>query len=454
MKSMLIRISLLSLWLLLFIPTQSNAATEQRAALVIGNGSYSSGPLRNPVNDATDMAATLQKLGFAVIFKKNVSLREMEEAITDFGNRLKRGGVGLFYYAGHGLQVSGVNYLVPVGARIEKESDVKYEAVDAGRILDEMANANNGLNIVILDACRDNPYSRSFRSASRGLAIVSTAPVGTFISYSTGPGSVASDGESRNSPYTVALLQYMKEPGLTIENVFKKVRTHLGKRTGGKQIPWELSSLQGDFYFVPGTVKNKAGDKPQLLAERERLAEEQERLEADKRTLAAQRAQMEEQKRLAEEQRQLAEEKQRIAEEQARLQKERGEKEIASDGTLIAYDSGVVFDKHTGLEWFAGPDRGTTWNEAKAWIESLNVAGGGWRMPTRAELKTLYQKDVGTHNMTPLLKITGCGSWVWSGETSDSSSAWTIVFLTGYESRRYRDDSNCFRGFAVRSRRQ
>jgi len=129
-----------------------------------------------------------------------------------------------------------------------------------------------------------------------------------------------------------------------------------------------------------------------------------------------------------------------------------GEKEIANDGTLIADASGVVFDKKTGLEWFAGPDRGTTWNDAKAWVESLNVAGGGWRMPTREELKTLYQKGAGTRNMTSLLKTTGW--WVWSGETRDSSSTWTFSFYLGYEFWFYRSSSDYFRGFAVRSRRQ
>lgn len=209
------------------------AATERRTALVIGNSSYSSGPLKNTVTDATAIAAQLQKLGFTVTLKRNADLRRMEDALTDFGNRLKRGGVGLFFYAGHGLQVGGANYLVPVGARINRESDIKYETLNVGKVLDEMATANNGRNIVILDACRDNPYSRSFRNASRGLAIISNAPVGTFISYSTSPGNVASDGDGRNSPYTEALLRYMKEPGLTIEQVFKGARARLGKETGG-----------------------------------------------------------------------------------------------------------------------------------------------------------------------------------------------------------------------------
>jgi len=252
-NSILTRISLLTLCLFLFIPIQSHTATGQRLALVIGNSNYESSPLRNPVNDASDMALALQKVGFTVVLKKNADLQTMEEAIEDFGNKLKLGGVGLFYYAGHGLQVNGVNYLIPIRAKINKETDVRYKAVDAGRVLDEMANANNGFNMVILDACRDNPFTRSFRSANRGLAIISTAPTGTFIAYSTGPGQVARDGEGRNSPFATALLESIKMPGLPIEQVFKRVRQKLDASTGGKQVPWELSSIKGDFYFNPST---------------------------------------------------------------------------------------------------------------------------------------------------------------------------------------------------------
>lgn len=255
MQAMPIRIVLILTLLTLFDPSLLQAAEEQRTALVIGNSAYKAGPLMNPANDATDMATTLQQLGFKVILKKDVDLETMESVIEDFGNLLKRGGVGLFYYAGHGVQVNGINYLIPVNARISKESDVRYKAVDVGRILDEMANANNGLNIVILDACRDNPFARNFRSASRGLAITNSAPVGTFISYSTSPGSVARDGEGRNSPYTIALIQHMQEPGTPITDVFMKVRQKLRKETG--QTPWELSSLEGKFYFNPGKTYNK-----------------------------------------------------------------------------------------------------------------------------------------------------------------------------------------------------
>jgi hypothetical protein len=301
-------------------PYSLPAATEQRIALVIGNSAYSSGPLKNTVNDATAMATQLQKLGFTVILKKNANLRGMEDALTDFGDRLKRGGVGLFFYAGHGIQVGGANYLVPIGARINREADIKHETLDAGKILDEMATANNGLNIVIFDACRDNPYSRSFRSASRGLAIVSNAPVGTFISYSTSPGNVASDGDGRNSPYTEALLRYMKEPGLTIEQVFKGARAKLGKDTGGKQIPWELSSLQGEFYFVPGSGKKATAITPPGKIVFDKIESAADALDDETMKLEDEDRKLEKEKALLEKKKALEEKRQKIEAEKATLE--------------------------------------------------------------------------------------------------------------------------------------
>lgn len=293
MQSMFMKMFLGLCIFVLINPPLLPAATEQRTALVIGNSSYSSGPLKNPVNDAADMAAMLKKLGFSVTLKKNASLQEMEEAIEVFGNHLKRGGVGLFYYAGHGVQVNGVNYLLPIGAKINKEADVRYRAVDANKILDEMDTANNGLNIVMLDACRDNPFTRSFRNASRGLAIVSSAPSGTLISYSTSPGNVAADGDGRNSPYTESLLKHMATPDLPIEQVFKKVRQELNKKTNSRQIPWELSSLSGDFIFNSGKLQkkiqpanaDKADQENNLAEERRKLAEEKRRTEEERRKL-------------------------------------------------------------------------------------------------------------------------------------------------------------------------
>jgi len=255
-------------------------SAELRTALVIGNGDYSAGSLRNPVNDADDMGAALKRLGFDVILRKNASQQDMEDAIRDLGDRLKKGGVGLFFYAGHGVQIAGRNYLLPVGTRIDRETDVKYRAVDADMVLDEMGNAGNPMNIVILDACRDNPFGKSFRTACRGLAVISSAPRGTLISYSTSPGNVAADGGGRNSPYTGSLMKHMMTPGLPIEEVFKNVRQDLGRQTGGKQIPWELSSLEGKFYF-----NDQMGDGRDLAAESKRVDDERQRVTRERELL-------------------------------------------------------------------------------------------------------------------------------------------------------------------------
>ena len=237
-------------YLTLSLSSPALSSQDSRTALIIGNGAYKSASLRNPENDANDMTIALRKLGFDVTYMKNARQRDMEDAIRFFGRKLRNGGVGLFFYAGHGMQVNGKNYLIPIGTNIKEETDIKYEAVDANRILDAMHNAGNGLNIVILDACRDNPYARSFRSSSNGLARMD-APKGTLIAYSTSPGKVAADGTGRNSPYIKNLLQYIDAPGLTIEQVFKRTRRQLDRDTEGKQIPWESTSLTGDFYFNP-----------------------------------------------------------------------------------------------------------------------------------------------------------------------------------------------------------
>ncbi len=225
--------------------------TEKRTALVIGNSTYEGGSLRNPANDARDIARTLNELNFDVTLQLDANQEHMEEAISEFGRTLYQGGIGLFYYAGHGVQVSGENYLIPTNARIESESDVRYKGVNMGQILGKMGEARNGLNIIILDACRDNPFARSFRSSTRGLAVVrDAAPKGTFIAYATSPGKVASDGEESNGLYTKHLLQNMTKPNLSIEQVFKRVLQEVERETNGQQTPWTSSSFSGDFHFV------------------------------------------------------------------------------------------------------------------------------------------------------------------------------------------------------------
>src|SRR3984957_9972112 len=227
-------------------------AQESRIALVIGNSDYSSGPLPNPANDAKLVGDALTALGFDVIARRNADQVTMKRAIQEFGSRLEKAGPaagGLFYYAGHGMQLSGRNYLIPTTARIEREGDVEIEAVSADWGIEQMKYARNRLNIVILDACRNNPFTRSMRSVDHGLATMD-APAGILIAYSTAPGAVAADGTGRNSPYTEALTHAMREMHEPVEQVFKHVRVGVMTATSGKQVPWESSSLTGDFYFA------------------------------------------------------------------------------------------------------------------------------------------------------------------------------------------------------------
>lgn len=229
--------------------------TEKRIALIIGNSTYTDVPLKNPVNDANEMAQALKMVGFEVLSYTNLDQNGMKRAIRDFGSKLKTSrGVGLFYYAGHGVQVRGVNYLIPIGATANNEQDIEYEAVEAGLVLAQMEAADNPMNIVILDACRNNPFARSFRSADKGLAQMNP-PSGSLIAYSTAPGSVASDGTGKNGLYTAELLKKLKTPNLSIEEILKQVRISVRNQTQGNQTPWESSSLTGDFYFVKNNEK-------------------------------------------------------------------------------------------------------------------------------------------------------------------------------------------------------
>lgn len=250
MPRILILASTLLAWLAI-APAAGQDGDSARVALVIGNGAYHEAPLRNPVSDARSMSERLTKLGFEVITVENASRDAMEHAILDFASRLQSETMGLFYYAGHGLQSRGRNYLLPVDADVDSERALRFEAIDVQTVLEEMAFAANRINIVILDACRNNPFERRFRGGSRGLAAIDAAG-GTLIAYATAPGAVAADGDGDNGLYTSELLAALEVPDLKAEEVFKRVRVAVSERTHGAQIPWESSSLTGDFVFHPG----------------------------------------------------------------------------------------------------------------------------------------------------------------------------------------------------------
>ncbi len=228
------------------------AMAEPRIALVIGNSAYASvSPLDNPVNDATLISGKLKGLGFDVRNLTDSTQIEMKRAIAQFGRDLRQGGedaVGLFYYAGHGVQSFGSNYLLPVDISLSDPADLDLMAVEARSVLHQMASAHNKTNIVILDACRNNPFENLADMDDNGLAEMK-APTGTFLAYATDPGGVALDGEKGNSPFTLSLAEHIETPGMAIEHLFKKVRVDVLDQTRGLQTPWDTSSLTQDFAF-------------------------------------------------------------------------------------------------------------------------------------------------------------------------------------------------------------
>jgi uncharacterized caspase-like protein len=256
---------------LLFVFANASAADlsgQKRVALVIGNSAYNGAPLKNPVNDARAMAKALRDVGFEVVHLENASQTVMEDAIRSFGRRLAQThGVGLFYFAGHGVQSDGRNYLIPVGGVFSTEADLPRRAVEANQVLASMEESGNELNLVILDACRNNPFKKMRGAGAHGGLAAMDAPRGALIAFATSPGAVASDGAGENGVYTKHLLENIRTPGLQVEQMFKRVRSGVTSDTGNKQVPWETTSIQGDFMFaVGGPQQTPAGPAPVVPA--------------------------------------------------------------------------------------------------------------------------------------------------------------------------------------------
>lgn len=232
-------------------PATQIKPNEARVALIIGNSDYKTAPLENPANDASDLANALEKQGFNVLVRENVGERGLKEAVDTFAKHLKQGGIGLFFFAGHGIQLKDQNFLLPVDIGFDSESDISYKSVSAEYVLSRMAEAGNRINVVILDACRNNPFQQARRNISKGLGVmnVGRAEKGTFIAYATSPGSTAADGSGRNGLYTKHLLRALETPDTDIDKVFGRVRTGVVQDTNGEQVPWTSSSVVGSFHF-------------------------------------------------------------------------------------------------------------------------------------------------------------------------------------------------------------
>ena len=242
----------------LFCLSALPALAEKRVALVIGNAAYTGAAvLKNPRHDAEDMTAALQRLNFKVISGYDLDERGMSLKAREFSKELIGADVALFFYAGHGLQVNGLNYLAPTNVALKSEADLDFETLPLDLVLKQMRQAK--ISLVFLDACRDNPLTRGLKAASRsgtgstGLARIEDA-TGMMISFATQPGNIALDGEGRNSPYSKALLAHMAKPGVSVSDTMIEVRKQVLAETGDKQVPWENSSLTGKFYFMPGAA--------------------------------------------------------------------------------------------------------------------------------------------------------------------------------------------------------
>ena len=422
-----------------------NTDLSKRVALIIGNSNYSAnvGPLRNPVNDARTMAEALEGVGFEVTRLENVKYREMREAVRDFGSRLRKSDAALFYFSGHGVQFEGGNYLLPIGAEIEIPQHISYEALSENEVLAEMeGGTKDRVNLVIVDACRNNLVTRGFRSASKGLAQPEFHPSGSLIAYATAPGKVAADGTGANSPYVAELSKHLRTPGLKVEDVFKRVLVGVEERTKGKQVPWVNASLKGDFYFVPPEEKPelatvatltptpapssaaskflpdeelweelKDSDNPEDFEDF--LAAFPESKLAPVARIKLKRLKRKQDKAQAEQQ-QFTEAKLKVEEEQKKQQ------ELAADGPL-----GTVTDITTGLMWQKEPfEFGLNWHGAVEYCNNLEFGGfSDWTLPFKGdfpgfeEQKQLFPEERRNNRF-----------WTGSNEDSGGSYAYTLDF--------------------------
>lgn len=369
------------------------SAFAARVALVIGNGAYKESPLKNPVNDVRDMSVKLKELGFTVIAKENLKRKEIPATLKAFRSQIKAGDDVLFFYAGHGLQVKGVNYLPAVDAEISSEDEVDMESLSLNKLLELLDESKAAVKLVFLDACRNNPYARSFRSADRGLSRIGyVAPSGTLISFATKPGSVAADGNGRNGLYTEQLLKYMGSENTPVEMMIKLVVREVKSASKGQQEPWSEGNLDGDFYF-------------RLLASLE------------KSPLAAP-----------------------IVRPVAALKPVESVRGSISERYLPLGDGAEIKDLQTGLIWQRCVE-GMRWNGSSCinkpqmftFDDAQTLAGNGWRLPTNDELSTLVDKarqqpaiNTEAFPATPTI-------WFWTASVYSGNPvyAWRVLFFDG-----------------------
>lgn len=458
------------------LPAQ--AATGQRVALVVGNAAYADKPLRNPVNDAELMQRTLQGLGFEVSLVRNADRRAFLAGLRDFEAKARNADVALFYFAGHGTQVGGNNYLLPLQAQIRSESDVPDEAVDASSVLRRIEDAKARIGLVILDACRDNPYTGSSRSGSRGLGRMSV-PTGSIVAYATAPGSTADDGSGHNGLYTEQLARHLAAPGLDLREVFDRTASEVERLTGGKQKPREDVGLRGRFVLnatqagqgsqlasvppLPTGVSVQPPPQPDPDQEAWELAKRRD-------TVAAYQAYLRRypQGRYTDSAQVALEGLQPAAPSATAapaatpsvstapapaaqntptahpISPTPTASQPAADSTLdgryqILAAGEEVKDLNTGLVWqrcSVGQhwDGQTCAGEAKRFPElhlAQDQARNGWRLPSKNELASLVDSAVGRPAIHPHAFPATPSEWFWSSSTVNSDVSWYANFYDG-----------------------
>ena len=430
--------------------TLKKMKAEQRLALVVGNNDYEHlSKLKNPINDAKAMREALIKRGFEVIYKENANKKEMKKLLARFAYKLKPEGVGLYFFAGHGVNVNGNNYLVAVDSLMDSKEDVEFETYALNRITKKMKAANNRLNIVILDACRNDPFSRS---GGGGLAPVGNAK-GMFVAYATEAGSVASDGgDGKNGLFTKHLIKHMQEKGATIERVFKNVRASVIDQTAGKQSPGVYNQITGDFYFtLPDKTVKVLVDKgreekattfafndaaPKLFS----LTIKADPLDAkiDVNSTEPYHAGMK-----------LKPKTYKVVVSKIGFYTQTGDVDLQSDITLditLKKREGIYLDQQKDLIWqdnVATEKLSLSWTEAKKYCEDMDFDDSKeWYLPSLAEIENLYeQKD-------NLKFISPDRYWTSNEDSSDKSEAVVSMFIFGdsySDSKEEKDHVRCVR---------
>jgi len=470
--------------------TPKQTHPNQRVALVIGNGAYHKAPLPNPPNDSDDMATVLEQVGFEVMVLKDASLKKMKKAIQQFGEKLKKGGVGLFYFAGHGVQYQGENYLFPIGAMqsVTVAEHLPYETLRVGYLLATMEGARNNLNVVILDACRNNPFARSLfigRGAPNpdGLALMEV-PSGTLIAYATRPNKKALDGTGRNSPYVKYLKRELPKQGLSIVEVLTNVRVAVKKETKNRQAPGYYSELDRKFCFVGPCGQNTPSQPvtvpvsdptPVLKSDRDRDGVADSEDKCPDNTSAEISAGVDSRGcPLDKDQDGVADYRDSCLGTSAGVSvKSNGcpvPKITVSKPSSYRYSDngdGTVTDNRTGLIWLknANCSGRMTWKEAMQWAAKLaqgqcglrdGSRAGMWRLPTIDEWKAMVDKRykypalsnaAGTSQWKEGDAFSGVStSWVWywssTTHTKYTSSAWGVLLYSGYVSYRSMTSTN------------